>query len=175
MAKFQPGQSGNPKGRRKLRPGQKGTKHRTSHGNPNWKKGVSANPATQFKKGQSGNPGGRPRILKDAQKQWLAAEHPETGKTNAELTAEAQGRKAIEGDTAAYNAIARITEEQSQIEIVGGAKPIEVKVSADQLVGTIRRIYGLSDSGDTASPAPALSLPEAVDPGPIPTKDRDKK
>jgi hypothetical protein len=63
MAKFQPGQSGNPKGRRKLRPEQKGTKHRTSHGNPNWKKGISGNPPTQFPPGVSGNPGGRPKKL----------------------------------------------------------------------------------------------------------------
>jgi hypothetical protein len=41
-------------------PGKKGHKSRT--GNPNWKKGVSANPEHQFKPGVSGNPGGRPSM-----------------------------------------------------------------------------------------------------------------
>lgn len=37
------------------------TKTRGRKGNPNWKKGQSANPLTQWKPGKSANPGGRPK------------------------------------------------------------------------------------------------------------------
>jgi hypothetical protein len=48
-----------------------------------------------FKKGQSGNPGGRPKLLGESYREWLAKEG-RSGKTNAELTAEAMGTAALD-------------------------------------------------------------------------------
>lgn len=66
----------------------------------------------EFKPGQSGNPGGRPKKTKitDATREWLEQVDERTGKTNAELVAEAQGKEAIRGNTSAYNAMADRTE-----------------------------------------------------------------
>src|SRR6266699_3665563 len=62
--------------------------------------------ATQFKPGKSGNPGGRPKALvSDATRDWLKAVDPRTGKSNAEMVAQAQGKKALKGDTSAYTAV----------------------------------------------------------------------
>src|SRR5438094_590863 len=61
---------------------------------------------TRFQPGQSGNPGGRPKaLISDATRDWLKIVDPKTGKTNAELVAIAQGKKALKGETAAYNAL----------------------------------------------------------------------
>ncbi len=69
-----------------------------------------------FKKGQSGNPNGRPKGSKNRStiaRKWLSAEtkgkNPITGEeeilTQEDLMTLAQLRKAINGDTPAYNAL----------------------------------------------------------------------
>src|SRR2546423_1520209 len=64
-----------------------------------------------YQKGKSGNPGGRPgNSIRDATHEWLKQIDAKTGKTNAELVAQAQGKKALKGDIAAYNAFADRTE-----------------------------------------------------------------
>jgi hypothetical protein len=101
-----------------------------------------------WKKGQSGNPGGRPKeLISDASREWLTRINQKTGKTNAELVAEAQGKKALKGNTPAYNALADRTEgkpaQMQQHEIISTA-PVEVEVKAPDLLAALRQIYGLS-------------------------------
>jgi hypothetical protein len=108
--------------------------------------------ATQFQPGESGNPGGRPKaLISDATRDWLKEIDPETGKTNAVLVAEAQGKKALDGETSSYNALADRTEgkpAQTQQHEVISHDPIKVEIDAPDLISTLRAIYGLSrDSG----------------------------
>jgi uncharacterized protein DUF5681 len=86
--------------------------------------------ATQFKPGVSPNPGGRPKdLVSDAQKDLLKKIDEATGKTNAELVAEAQLKVALSGDTSAYCAIRDTTEGRPQQKVTvdgtGNADPYE--------------------------------------------------
>jgi len=97
-----------------------------------------------FKKGQSGNPGGRPKnVISDASRDWLKLIEPRTGKTNAELVAQALGKKALKGDTGAYCAIRDTTEgrpAQTQQHEIISSSPLKVRVEAPDLIATIRQI-----------------------------------
>ena len=103
-----------------------------------------------FKKGQSGNPGGRPKnIISDASRDWLKLIDPRTGKTNAELIAQALGKRALKGETAAYCALRDTTEgkpvQTQQHEIISN-NPLKVRVEAPDLIAAIRQIYGLGSA-----------------------------
>lgn len=129
-----------------------------------------------FKKGQSGNPGGRPKnLISDASRDWLKRIDERTGRTNAELVAEAQGKVALEGDTGSYCAIRDTTEgrpaQTQQHEIISN-DPIKVQVEAPDLIAAIRQIYGLTGA-DTYQSASVKPVPKGVDSGSVEVKDRD--
>ena len=114
-----------------------------------------------FQKGRSGNPGGRPKnVISQASLDWLRIIDSKTGKTNAELVAVAQGKKALEGETNAYCAIRDTTEgrpaQTQRHEIIGGG-PVKVEVEAPNLIAVLRQIYGLGDRDSTAEGAPAVT------------------
>jgi len=132
--------------------------------------------ATRFQPGQSGNPTGRPKnLLSDASRDWLKRIDEKTGKTNAELVAEAQGKVALEGDTSSYCAIRDTTEgrpaQTQQHEIVSN-DPVKVQVEAPDLIAAIRQIYGLTGA-DSHKSAAAKPVPKGVDSGQVETQDRD--
>ena len=86
-----------------------------------------------FQKGRSGNPGARPKsAISEATRDWLKLIDPNTGKSNAELVAQALGTKALKGETAAYCAIRDTTEgrpaQTLQHEIISSS-PLKVRVS----------------------------------------------
>jgi hypothetical protein len=84
-----------------------------------------------------------------ATREWLQQVDAKSGKTNAELVAEAQGRKALKGETAAYNALADRTEgrpAQMQQHAIVAHDPVKIRVEAPDLIGALRQIYGLGDS-----------------------------
>ncbi len=120
--------------------------------------------ATQFKPGKSGNPGGRPKaLISDATRDWLKAVDPRTGRSNAELVAQAQGKKALKGDTSAYNAVADRSEGKPAITQQHEAishSPVKVEIETPDLISTLRQIYGLRspDSQQPAAP-PAVPIP----------------
>jgi hypothetical protein len=102
----------------------------------------------KFQKGTSGNPGGRPKnVISDATCDWLKLLDPRTGKTNAELVAQALGKKALKGDTPAYCALRDTTEgrpaQTQQHEIISNS-PLKVQVESGDFLATIRQIYGLA-------------------------------
>jgi hypothetical protein len=126
-----------------------------------------------YKPGQSGNPGGRRKnLISDATKEWLKEVDPKTGKTNAQLVSEAQGKKAKKGDTGAYSALRDTSEgkpaQTQQHQIVSG--PVKVQLEPSDLVAKLRAIYGLSNNG----PAAPQLLSEGVDRGPKPPVDSDQ-
>jgi Family of unknown function (DUF5681) len=103
----------------------------------------------QFQRGRSGNPGGRPKgLVSDATREWLSQIDSKTGKTNAELIALAQGKKALKGETGAYCAMRDTTEgrpaQTQQHELVSHS-PVKVAIDVD-LLGALRQIYGLGSS-----------------------------
>ena len=127
-----------------------------------------------WKKGESGNPVGRPKtLISDATRDWLKQVDPKKGKTNAELVAIAQVKKALTGDTSAYNAVADRTEgkpaQTQQHEVISNS-PLKVQVEAPDLISALRQIYGLSGGGasDSKQPAKTVSVSESVDRGSIP-------
>jgi Family of unknown function (DUF5681) len=81
-------------------------------------------------KGHSGNPGGRPKtVMSDASRDWLKQIDPKMGKTNAELVAQALGKKALKGETAAFCALRDTTEGRPTQAISGpGGDPIPVTI-----------------------------------------------
>lgn len=100
-----------------------------------------------FKKGQSGNPGGRPKnVISDASRDWLKLIDAKTRKSNAELIAQALGKKALRGETAAYCALRDTTEgrpaQAQQHEIISNSQ-LKVRLEAPDLIAAIRQIYGL--------------------------------
>lgn len=133
--------------------------------------------ATQFKPGKSGNPGGRPKaLIADASREWLKQIDRNTGQTNAELIAKAQGKKALKGETSAYNAIADRTEgkpAQTQQHEVISHSPVKVEIEAPDLISTLRQIYGLR-SPDSQQPVKPLSVPATLDRGPVAAEDRNQ-
>jgi len=104
-----------------------------------------------FQKGRSGNPGGRPKgFISDATRDWLRIIDSKTGKTNAELVALAQGKKALEGETNAYCALRDTTEgrpTQTQHHEIVSSSPLKVRVDAPDLIAAIRHMYGLGGIG----------------------------
>ena len=100
-----------------------------------------------FRKGQSGNPGGRPKnVISDATRDWLELVDSRSGNSNAELVAEALGKKALKGETAAYCAVRDTTEgssAQTQRHEIISSNPVKVRVEAPDLIAAIRQIYGL--------------------------------
>ena len=114
---------------------------------------------TQFQRGTSGNPGGRPKgFLSDATRTWLRQIDAKSGKSNAELIAEAQGKRALKGDTAAYCAMRDTSEgrpaQVQQHELVAH-EPLKVEVKAD-LMGALRDIYGLGSMAHPETEATAV-------------------
>ena len=105
-----------------------------------------------WRKGQSGNPGGRPKsVISEATRDWLKLVDPRIGKTNAELVAQALGKKALKGDTGAYCAIRDTTEgrpAQTQQHEIISSSPLKVRVEARDLIAAIRQIYGLGRASD---------------------------
>ena len=95
--------------------------------------------ATQFKPGNRANPGGRPKKTKitDATREWLESVDPKTGKTNAELVVEAQGRQARKGNTGAFNALGDRSEgKPAQSITIGGS----VEFDLDTIDARLRHI-----------------------------------
>jgi len=85
--------------------------------------------ATQFKPGNSANPGGRPKktLLSDASREWLEQVDEKTGKTNAQLAAEAVGKKLIEGSAEHYRSVGDRTEgKPPQAITIGGSLDLDV-------------------------------------------------
>jgi hypothetical protein len=103
-----------------------------------------------FKKGHSGNPGGRPKnVISEATRDWLKLIDPRTGKTNAKLIAQALGKKALKGETAAYCALRDTTggrPAQTQQHEIVSSSPLKVRVEAPDLIAAIRQIYGLRNA-----------------------------
>jgi hypothetical protein len=116
----------------------------------------------QWRKGcPSPNPSGRPKnLISDAQKDWLK-QQAKNGVTNAELVAQAQGKKALKGDTTAYTAIRDTTEGkprpvQPYAEEIGPTTQVQVNQQVNivsdrqNLAALIRQIYGLETDGSAA-------------------------
>ena len=133
--------------------------------------------ATRFQSGKSGNPGGRPKaLISDASREWLKQIDGKTGETNAELIAKAQGKKALKGETSAYNALADRTEgkpAQTQQHEVISHSPVKVQIEAPDFISTIRQIYGLR-SPDSQQPATPLSVSATLDRGSVAAEDRNQ-
>jgi len=120
-----------------------------------------------FRPGQSGNPGGRPKKtrLSDATREWLEEIDPKTGKTNAQIVAEAQGESAKKGNTAAYNAIADRTEGKARqaFELSGpdGADiPVDLKL-IDEEIAELLLGAGLTNLRKVARKKQATHSPPA--------------
>jgi Family of unknown function (DUF5681) len=114
-----------------------------------------------WKIGQSGNPGGRPKgLVSDATREWLKLIDRKTGKTNAELIAQAQGKRALKGETNAYCAMRDTSEgrpaQTQQHEIVSN-DPVNIRVEAPDLIQALRNIYGLGGSPSQQSSVVELS------------------
>jgi len=79
--------------------------------------------------GPSPNPGGRPKktLLSDASREWLEQVDEKTGKTNAQLAAEAVGKKLIEGSAEHYRSVGDRTEgKPPQAITIGGSLDLDV-------------------------------------------------
>jgi Family of unknown function (DUF5681) len=118
----------------------------------------------RFPPGKSGNPGGRPKKTKltDASREWLEQINRKTGKTNAQLVAAALGKRALKGDTSAYNALADRTEGKAthRVEVTGkDGQPERVEITGKDgeavkldLMDTIQKVkdfYGLRGDAET--------------------------
>jgi len=114
-----------------------------------------------FRKGQSGNPGGRPKnVISDASRDWLKLIDSRSGRSNAELIAQAIGKKALKGETAAYCALRDTTEgrpAQTQQHEIVSSNPVKVRVEAPDLIAAIRQIYGLGTPPSDDSDKPDLT------------------
>lgn len=105
-------------------------------GNPNWKKGQSANPAKQFKPGQSGNPGGRPKKkpLTEAYERILLRPG------EADRVAKAMHESACCGDVRAAIEMADRVEGKVTQPIGGDANAEPIRVVIERIGGTTAKI-----------------------------------
>lgn len=98
----------------------------------------------QFAPGVSGNPGGRPKLLSDAYRARLLEVESKTGKTYAELIAEAQVRKAHLGDVGAAREIRTATEGDR----LSGDLTVTRRKSADEM--TDDELAAIAVAGNTS-------------------------
>lgn len=150
-------------------------------------KGHSVGEATQFKPGDSGNPGGRPKKTPYTEAHRKIAEFIGLGELNflptdtiAECVAKIMAREALKGKVNAAKEIADRTDgtPRQTVEIsgqYGTSVQVEAKLTAGDLIGALRDIYGLSSGSDTPKPLAPLSLPAPMDRGSQPPEDSDKK
>jgi hypothetical protein len=128
------------KGKNNLRAGRSAGKKPGRRGNPKIRE-VSV--ATRWKPGQSGNPSGssKARIISQASREILEEIDPKTGLTYAKLVSGAQLNEALNGNTAAFNALADRTEGRPQQSLtLGGQVDIDMSHIDERIRTFAKRI-----------------------------------